>query len=125
MKIFSVLLVCLSLLPTARAGMEDMPPSNRNAPHESLVPTHITGIVTPLAEASYCMDGATHSIQTKDGNIRLKGRSPEAAQQLAYAASTKQPASVMGYPVTGPECSYLSVYSVSVPVSAGSQPESK
>lgn len=125
MKIFSAFLFCLTLLPHAWAGMEDMPHTNHGKERENLVPTHATGLITPLREVSYCMDGATHRIRTKEGEIRLKGRTPEAAQELAHAAESKQQASISGYLVTGPECSYLSVYSVTLLVGVEPQPESK
>lgn len=80
---------------------------------EIQIPTAITGTVTKLVEISYCMDGATHQIHSYDGATRLKGRNPEATKALDDVANGKIKATVMGYPVIGPECTHLSVYSVS------------
>lgn len=77
------------------------------------VPTAITGVVSKLPDLGFCMDGATHLIHSFSGATRLKGRSKQVTEALNFAAETSKKVTVMGYPVVGPECTYLSAYSVS------------
>jgi len=79
---------------------------------EIQVPTSLSGIITSLQQFGYCMDGGTHLIHTPLGIYRLKGRNADAAKALETAADKKEKVTVMGYPVVGAECSYISVYHV-------------
>jgi len=79
---------------------------------EIQVPTAISGVITKLPDISFCMDGATHMIHSATGNTRLMGSNRTAIKQLSDNADGKTKVTVMGYPVWGPECMHLSVYSV-------------
>ena len=81
---------------------------------EIQVPTGLSGVVTKLEGVSFCMDGATHIIHTITGASRLKGRNDATAKALDGIADGKTQVMVMGYPTWGPECMYVSVYSVSL-----------
>lgn len=81
-------------------------------PDKIEVPTAVTGVVTPLHDISYCMDGASHLIHTQIGNFRLKGRNDDVTKKLVAIADGNSIASVMGFIVHGTECTYISVYYV-------------
>ena len=110
MKLTSVILLCTALSASAFAA-DNTQPSNVSG--EIQIPTLISGVVTPLTGVeSFCMDGATHLIHSAQSIYRLQGKSPEVTKDLAASADGKTKISVMGYPVWGPECSRISVYSV-------------
>lgn len=79
---------------------------------EIQIPTAISGVITKLPEIGFCMDGATHIIHSVTGSTRLAGSNRTAIKQLGDNADGKTKVTVMGYPVWGPECMHLSVYSV-------------
>lgn len=78
---------------------------------EIQIPTAISGKVGRLEGMSYCMDGATHLIDSAIGLFRLKGRDKEVTKALDSASD--KIVTIMGNPVRGAECGYILVYHVS------------
>ena len=76
---------------------------------QSGLPIILTGIVSQL-QFDYCMDGATHVLQTIAGPARLKAAKPEILAFLTRVAGTRLRVTIGGFPVTGPECSHVEVY---------------
>jgi len=56
------------------------------------------------------MDGATHRLQTILGPARLKSGNAEVQKFLDQVAGKKLRVAVAGYPIAGPECTYIRVY---------------
>src|SRR3954469_16974274 len=75
------------------------------------VPACLTGLVGREDE-SFCMDGATHVLRNVGVNIRLKARNRQVEAELARAEGKKHNFTACGYLVRGPECDYLSTYSL-------------
>ena len=91
--------------------------------HEIQVPIGLSGVVSKLIGANYCMDGsaqklhvvsATHLLHTVTGATRLKGQSREAAEALASVEDGETHVMVMGYQTWGVECMYIAVYHVAL-----------
>jgi len=76
---------------------------------QSSDPVLLTGIVSKLG-IDYCMDGATHALQTLAGPARLKAESSEVLTFLNRVSGTRLRVTVVGYPVWGPECAHVAVY---------------
>lgn len=77
---------------------------------EIRVPTFLSGIVTKLEGIGFCMDGATHQLQTINGPARLKTSNPEVQKFLDGVSGKRARVTIAGYPVWGPECGYIDVY---------------
>jgi hypothetical protein len=112
MKFISVFLLGIVFSYSALAADPSMATEQATAPGEIQAPIALSGVVTPLQGVSFCMDGATHLIQSPIGVFRLKGRNAEAAKALTSVADGKKKITLMGYPVPGPECTFISVYNV-------------
>jgi hypothetical protein len=113
MKFLSTLLLCIAFSTTALASDAPVPTKPQTTSGEIQIPTQISGVVTQLQGVSFCMDGATHLIHSPIGIFRLKGLNAEVTKELTAVADGKKKVSAMGYPVWGPECGHISVYSVS------------
>jgi hypothetical protein len=74
------------------------------------VPVFLSGIVSRPEGVDFCMDGATHRLQTILGAARLKPGNAEVHKFLDQVAGKKLRVAVAGYPVAGPECTYIRVY---------------
>ena len=81
---------------------------------EIQVPVGLSGVLTKSEGVSFCMDGATHLLHTVTGATRLKGRNDATAIELDSCVDGCTQVMVMGYPIWGPECLYVSVYSVAL-----------
>jgi len=81
---------------------------------EIQVPVGLSGVVTANVAVGICTDGATHLLHTPTGACRLKGRNEATIRALDGYADGKTQIMVMGYPAWGPECMYVSVYSVAL-----------
>ena len=74
------------------------------------VPVFLSGIVLKIEGPDFCMDGATHILQTILGPYRLKTDNPDVLHFLNRVAGTRLRVTIAGYPVWGPECSHINVY---------------
>lgn len=77
---------------------------------EVVVPVVLSGIVSRLDGIDFCMDGAKFRLQTMAGPARLKPANAEVNNFLERVAGTRLRVTIAGYPVVGPECSYISTY---------------
>jgi hypothetical protein len=77
---------------------------------EIQVPVILSGIISRIEGPDIYMDGASHVIITVAGNSRLVARNPEALEFLNKVSGTRLRVTVIGYPVNGPECTYISVF---------------
>lgn len=76
------------------------------------VPVCYSGLISELTEISFCMDRATHLLQNVGIRVRLAPRNKQVESALKNAAGRRTNYTVCGYLVRGPECDYLSAYSV-------------
>lgn len=82
--------------------------------HDFEVPICLTGSIRTIPLISFCMDGATHEIDTiMPHPIRLKARNDDARRALEESADRRIVVSVCGNWVREAECRHLSVYFVS------------
>jgi hypothetical protein len=65
---------------------------------EFRVPVFLTGIVNKLEGIDFCMDGATHGLQTLLGLARLRPSNEEADGFLDHVSGTRLRVTVAGYP---------------------------
>lgn len=111
MKTFSKLLLVLAiaLAMPAFAGAPAPRDLNTRGPTSSdsvSSPTEaqIVGFVSPMQGTGSCNDGATHLIDSAQGDFRLKPASPQAAKALTAVANGKARVAVAGHRVDGPQC---------------------
>lgn len=76
------------------------------------VPVCYSGLINELSEPGFCMDRATHVLQNVGIRVRLAPRNKQVELALRNAAGRRMNFTVCGYLVRGPECDYLSAYSV-------------
>ena len=74
------------------------------------VPVFLSGLVFKLTGVDFCMDGATHLLETFLGRVRLKAGNDEARKVLDEYSGTGRRVMIAGYRVWGPECEYIRVY---------------
>lgn len=74
------------------------------------VPVFLSGLVFKLTGVDFCMDGATHLLETFLGRVRLKASNNAAREVLDEYSGTGQRVMIAGYRVWGPECEYVRVY---------------
>ncbi|HLM60405.1 MAG TPA: hypothetical protein VK308_06365 [Pyrinomonadaceae bacterium] len=73
------------------------------------VPVFLSGLVSKITGVDFCMDGATHRLETIVGMARLKAGNEDVQKFLDEVSGTRQRVAVAGYPVWGPECVYIRV----------------
>jgi hypothetical protein len=75
------------------------------------VPVCLTGLISK-ADVSFCMDEATHVLRNVGVHTRLKAQNRAVQDQLEKAEGKRMNFTACGYLVRGPECDYLSTYSL-------------
>lgn len=81
---------------------------------DTRIPVVLVGIVQKAQGIDFCMDGADYVMVTfPSTKVRLRGTNDEVNKRLSHFAGTRLRVTVIGYPVWGPECSHVEVYSAS------------
>lgn len=75
------------------------------------IPVFLSGLAAKMTGVDTCMDGATHRLETFLGHTRLKAGDEEVKTILDEASEKRVRVFIAGYPVSGPECKHIRVYS--------------